>query len=31
MTDTVTERIRANPKYQQLKKKRDAFGWTLAI
>jgi uncharacterized membrane protein (DUF485 family) len=28
---TVTERIRANPKYQQLKKKRDAFGWTLAI
>jgi uncharacterized membrane protein (DUF485 family) len=28
---TVTERIRANPKYQQLKKKRDAFGWLLAI
>ena len=31
MTDTVTERIRANPKYQELRRKRNAFGWLLAV
>ncbi|MGZ5784542.1 MAG: DUF485 domain-containing protein [Ramlibacter sp.] len=31
MTDTVTERIRANPKYLELKRKRDGFGWLLAV
>ncbi len=31
MADTVTERIRANPQYQALKRKRNAFGWALAI
>lgn len=31
MNDPVTERIRANPKYQELKRKRNIFGWTLAI
>lgn len=29
MTDTVAARIRANPKYQQLRTKRNAFGWWL--
>jgi uncharacterized membrane protein (DUF485 family) len=31
MADTVTERIRANPKYQELKRKRSSFGWLLTI
>ncbi|HJV70125.1 DUF485 domain-containing protein [Ideonella sp.] len=31
MSDPVTERIRANPKYQELKRKRNVFGWTLAL
>lgn len=31
MSDAVTERIRANPKYQELKRKRNVFGWALAI
>lgn len=31
MTDPVVTRIRNNPKYQELKKKRNAFGWFLAI
>jgi uncharacterized membrane protein (DUF485 family) len=31
MTDTVTERIRANPKYQELRRKRNTFGWLLAV
>ncbi|WP_395703619.1 DUF485 domain-containing protein [Aquabacterium sp.] len=31
MTDPVTARIRANPKYQELKRKRNRFGWTLAV
>lgn len=31
MNDPVTERIRANPKYQELKRKRNVFGWTLAL
>ncbi len=30
MTDTVTARISANPKYLELKRKRNRFGWTLA-
>jgi len=31
MTDSVTARIRANPKYQELRRKRNRFGWTLAV
>ena len=31
MTDTVTQRILANPKYQELKRKRNAFGWTMTL
>jgi uncharacterized membrane protein (DUF485 family) len=31
MTDPVVARIRANPKYQELKAKRSSFGWTLTI
>jgi uncharacterized membrane protein (DUF485 family) len=31
MTDPVVARIRANPKYQELKRKRNAFGWMLAL
>jgi uncharacterized membrane protein (DUF485 family) len=31
MTDAVTARIEANPKYQELKRKRNVFGWTLCI
>jgi uncharacterized membrane protein (DUF485 family) len=31
MTDPVVARIRANPKYQALKSRRSAFGWTLTI
>ncbi|EHR70419.1 putative membrane protein [Burkholderiales bacterium JOSHI_001] len=29
MTDPVVARIRANPKYQELKQKRSSFGWML--
>jgi uncharacterized membrane protein (DUF485 family) len=29
--DDVTERIRANPKYLELKRKRNVFGWTLTL
>jgi uncharacterized membrane protein (DUF485 family) len=29
MTDPVVARIRANPKYQELKQKRSSFGWLL--
>ena len=29
MTDNVVARIRANPKYQELKRKRSSFGWWL--
>jgi uncharacterized membrane protein (DUF485 family) len=29
--DDVTERIRANPKYQELRRKRNSFGWSLAV
>ena len=31
MRDTVEARIRANPKYQELKRKRSAFGWWLTL
>ena len=30
-TDTIVARIEANPKYQELKRKRNSFGWTLTI
>jgi uncharacterized membrane protein (DUF485 family) len=30
-TSDVTERIRANPKYHELRRKRNAFGWLLTI
>jgi uncharacterized membrane protein (DUF485 family) len=29
--DDVTERIQANPKYQELRRKRNLFGWSLAV
>lgn len=29
MTDAVTARIIANPKYQELRRKRSSFGWLL--
>jgi uncharacterized membrane protein (DUF485 family) len=29
--DDMVERIRSNPKYQELVSKRSRFGWTLAI
>ncbi len=29
--DPVVERIQRNPKYQELKSKRNTFGWTLSI
>ena len=29
--DDVTERIRTNPKYLELKRKRNVFGWTLTL
>ncbi len=29
MSDTVAARIRANPKYQELRRKRTTFGWLL--
>ena len=31
MSDTVVARIRANPKYQELKRKRSSFGWWLTL
>jgi len=31
MTDTVVARIRANPKYQELRSKRSSFGWWLTL
>ena len=31
MTDKVVARIRANPKYQELKSKRSRFGWWLTL
>lgn len=31
MNDDLNARIRANPKYQELKSKRSSFGWLLTI
>ena len=31
MSDATVARIEANPKYQELKRKRNAIGWTLCI
>ena len=31
MNDPVVERIRRNPKYQELKTKRGSFSWILSI
>ena len=31
MSDHIVEKISNNPKYQELKAKRNRFGWTLAI
>lgn len=31
MADPVVARIRANPKYQELKAKRSSFGWMLTV
>ena len=31
MHDPVVAKIQANPRYQELKRKRNAFGWTLTI
>lgn len=31
MNDPVVAKIQANPRYQALKHKRNAFGWTLTI
>ena len=31
MSDPMVERIQSNPKYQQLKRTRGRYGWTLAI
>jgi uncharacterized membrane protein (DUF485 family) len=31
MVDSAVGRIRANPKFQELQQKRNAFGWLLAL
>lgn len=31
MSDAIIARIKANPKYQELKRKRNVFGWSLCI
>lgn len=31
MSDPMVERVQRNPKYQQLKRTRSRYGWTLAI
>ena len=31
MSDRMVERIQRNPRYQQLKRTRSRYGWTLAI
>ncbi|MFT3812637.1 MAG: DUF485 domain-containing protein [Acidovorax sp.] len=31
MNDPVVAKIQANPRYQALKRKRNAFGWTLTV
>ena len=30
-TDAIVARIEANPKYHDLKRKRNSFGWTLTV
>ncbi|MEO8134733.1 MAG: DUF485 domain-containing protein [Betaproteobacteria bacterium] len=31
MSDSIVAKIEANPKYQELRRKRSTFGWTLTI
>ena len=31
MSDAIVARIEANPKYQELKRKRSTFGWVICI
>ena len=31
MSDSIVARIEANPKYHELRRKRNGFGWTLTI
>jgi uncharacterized membrane protein (DUF485 family) len=31
MNDSIVARIEANPKYHELRRKRNGFGWTLTI
>jgi uncharacterized membrane protein (DUF485 family) len=31
MTDPLVAKIEANPKYHELRRKRNAFGWTLTV
>ena len=31
MSDSIVAKIEANPKYHELKRKRNAFGWTLTV
>ena len=31
MGDSIVARIEANPKYHELRRKRNAFGWTLTV
>jgi uncharacterized membrane protein (DUF485 family) len=31
MSDAIIARIKANPKYKELKRKRNVFGWSLCI
>lgn len=31
MSDKIVARIEANPKYHELRRKRNAFGWTLTL
>ncbi len=31
MSDSIVAKIQANPKYHALRRKRNAFGWTLSV
>lgn len=31
MTDSITAKIEANPKYRELRTRRNTFGWTLTV
>ena len=31
MSDSIVARIEANPRYHELRRKRNAFGWTLTV